>query len=52
MYPPLIYAYETETKTKHQSTVLVFEDESIQTKVVRARNTSKQMVACFFDKTG
>lgn len=45
-----IYAYEPETK--QQSTVWVFEDEPNPTKVVRARSTSKQMVACFFGKTG
>ena len=45
-----IYAYEPETK--QQSTVWVFQDEPNPTKVVRARSTSKQMVACFFGKTG
>ena len=45
-----IYAYEPETK--QQSTVWVFQDESNPTKVVRARSTSKQMVACFFGITG
>ena len=45
-----IYAYEPETK--QQSTVWVFEDEPNPTKVVRGRSTSKQMVACFFGKTG
>ena len=43
-----ICAYEPETKP----TVGVFEDESSPTKVVRERSTSKQMVACFFGKTG
>lgn len=38
-----IYAYEPETK--QQSTVWVFQSESNPTKVVRARSTSKQMVA-------
>ena len=41
-----IYAYEPESK--QQSTVWVFQDEPNPTKVVRARSTSKQMVACFF----
>lgn len=45
-----IYAYEPETKK--QSTVWVFEFEENPTKVVRARSTAKQMVACFFTKTG
>lgn len=45
-----IYAYEPETK--QQSTVWVFQDEPNPTKVVRARSTSKQMVACFFGKSG
>ena len=45
-----IYAYEPERK--QQSTVWVFQDEPNPTKVVRARSTSKQMVACFFGKTG
>lgn len=45
-----IYAYEPETK--QQSTVWVFQDEPNPTKVRRARSTSKQMVACFFGKTG
>ncbi|CAK9815952.1 Histone-lysine N-methyltransferase SETMAR [Anthophora plagiata] len=45
-----IYAYEPESK--QQSTVWVFQDEPNPTKVVRARSTSKQMVACFFGKSG
>jgi [histone H3]-lysine36 N-dimethyltransferase SETMAR len=45
-----IYAYEPESK--QQSTVWVFQSEPNPTKVVRARSTSKQMVACFFGKTG
>lgn len=45
-----IYAYEPETK--QQSTVWVFQDEANPTKVARARSTSKQMIACFFSKTG
>lgn len=43
-----IYAYGSETK--QQSTVWVFQDEKNQTKVVRARSTSKQMFTCFFEK--
>lgn len=45
-----IYAYEPESK--QQSTVWVFQSEPNPTKVVRARSTAKQMVACFFRKTG
>ena len=45
-----IYAYEPERKG--QSTVWVFQDEQNPTKVVRARSVGKQMVACFFTKTG
>ena len=30
----------------------MFQDEPSPTKVVRARNTSKQIIACFFGKTG
>lgn len=45
-----IYAYEPETK--EQSTVWVFQNEQNPTKVVRARSTSKQMIAVFFQKTG
>lgn len=45
-----IYAYEPETKQK--SRVWVFQDEPKPTKVVRARSTSKQMVACFFGING
>lgn len=45
-----IYAYEPETK--QQSTVWVFQDEPNPTKVIRARSTSKQMIACFFGITG
>ena len=45
-----IYMYELESK--QQSTVWAFEDESNPTKVVRARSISKQMVTCFFGKTG
>ena len=43
-----IYAYEPESK--QQSTV--FQDEPNPTKVARARSTFKQMIACFFGKTG
>lgn len=45
-----IYAYEPETK--NQSTVWVFQFEENPTKIVRARSVAKQMVACFFKKTG
>ncbi|KAF7264150.1 hypothetical protein GWI33_000580 [Rhynchophorus ferrugineus] len=45
-----IYSYEPESK--QQSTVWVFQDKPNPTKVVRARITSKKMVACFFGKTG
>ena len=45
-----IYAYKPESK--QESTVWVFEDEPYPTKVVLSRSTSKQMVACFFGKTG
>ena len=45
-----ICAYEPETK--QQSTVWVFEPEPNPTKVVCGKITSKQMVACFFCKTG
>ena len=45
-----IYVYEQESK--QQSTVWVFQDEPNPTKVVRVRSTWKQMVACFFGKTG
>lgn len=45
-----IYAYDSETK--QQSTVWVFQNESNPTKVVRARSTAKQMVACFFGIKG
>ena len=45
-----IYVYEPESK--QQSTVLVFQDEPNSTKVVSTRSTSKQMIACFFGKTG
>jgi histone-lysine N-methyltransferase SETMAR len=45
-----IYAYEPETKG--QSTVWVFQFEENPTKVTRSRSVAKQMVACFFTKTG
>ncbi|EFN60885.1 Histone-lysine N-methyltransferase SETMAR, partial [Camponotus floridanus] len=45
-----IYAYEPETK--QQSTVWVFQNKPNPTKVVRAQSTSKQMLTCFFGKTG
>ena len=44
------YAYEPESK--QQSTVWVFQDEPNPTKVARAENTSKQIIVCFFVKTG
>ena len=45
-----IYAYEPDNK--QQSTVLVLQDVPNPTKVARTRSTSKQMIACFFGKTG
>ena len=45
-----IYGYEPERKK--QSTVWVFQDEPNPAKVARARSTSKQIIACFFGKTG
>ncbi|GBP32159.1 hypothetical protein EVAR_80926_1 [Eumeta japonica] len=42
-----IYVYDLETK--QQSTVWVFQDESISTKEIRAKSTLKQMVACYFE---
>ena len=45
-----VYTYEHESK--QQSTVWVFQDEPNATKVVRAGCTSKQIIACFFGKTG
>ena len=45
-----IYAYEPESK--QQSTVWVFQDEPNPTKVPSTRCTSKQMISCFFWKTG
>ena len=44
------YAYEPESK--QQSTVWMFQDGPNPTKVARARSTCKQMIACFFGKTG
>ena len=44
------YAYEFETN--QQSTLWVFEDKPNPTKVVRGRSTSKEIVDCFFGKTG
>ncbi|GBP70739.1 hypothetical protein EVAR_51038_1 [Eumeta japonica] len=44
-----IYAYDPETE--QQSTVWVFQDEHNPTKVIRAKITLKQMVACFFAET-
>ena len=41
-----------EPETKPQSTVWVFEEEPNRTKVVCGKIISKQMVACFFCKTG
>ena len=45
-----IYAYERESR--QQSTVWLFQDEPNPTKLTRTRSTSKQMIACFFEKTG
>ncbi|CAH1111860.1 unnamed protein product [Psylliodes chrysocephalus] len=44
------YSYEPESK--QQSTVWVFNDEPNPTEIVRSRNTSKKMIACFFGCTG
>ena len=46
------WIYEYEPGAKKQFTVWVFEDETNLTKVVRGRSILKQMVACFFCKTG
>ncbi|GBP62942.1 hypothetical protein EVAR_95897_1 [Eumeta japonica] len=46
----VIYAYEPETK--QQSTVWVFHDEANLTKVIRAKSTLNQMVACLFGLNG
>ena len=45
-----IYAYEPENK--QQSTIWVFQDDPNPTKVARAQSIFKQMIACFFGKTG
>ena len=45
-----IYAYEPESK--QQSNVRVFLDEPNPTKIDLTQSTSKQMIACFFGKTG
>ena len=45
-----IYAYEPENT--QQSNVWVFQDEPNPTKVARTLSTFKQMIACFFGKTG
>ena len=45
-----IYVYEPESKP--QLTVCVFQDEPNPTKLARAHSTSKQMITCFFGKTG
>ena len=45
-----IYAYEPESK--QQLTIWVFQDEPNPIKVARSRSASKQMIACFFGKTG
>ena len=43
-----IYTYEPESK--QHSTVGVFQDEPNPTKDARTRNTSKQIIVCFFRK--
>ena len=45
-YELLVYVYEPESK--QQSTAWVFQDEPNP----HARGTTKQMIACFFGKTG
>ena len=45
-----ICAYVPETK--QQSTMWVFDPEPNVTKIVCGKVTTKQMVACFFGKTG
>ena len=44
------WIYASELESKKQSTVWVFQDEPNLTKVTRARSTSKQMIALFFQK--
>ena len=41
-----------EPETKQQSIMWTCEDKPNPTKVVCGKSTSKQMVVCFFDKTG
>ena len=45
-----MYAYEPESK--QQSTIWVVQDKPNPTKVARVGSTRKQMIACFFEKTG
>lgn len=45
-----IYCYDPETK--QQSTVWVFQNENLPTKVIRGRSVGKRMVASFFRKNG
>jgi hypothetical protein len=42
--------YASMHMSPRQNSLWVFQDESIQTKIVRTRSTSKQMVACLFGK--
>ena len=44
--------YTCEPESKQQSTVWVLQDEPKPTKVAPARSTSKQIITCFFGKTG
>ena len=45
-----IYQYDPETK--QQSSVWVFEDEDPPVKYMRSKSAGKQMIACFFAKSG
>lgn len=45
-----VYSYDPETK--QQSSVWVFEDEDLPTKVIRGRSVNKKMIAVFFRRSG
>ena len=48
----LMSIYACKPESKQQTTIWVFQNKQNPTKVARTRSTSKQVIACFFGKTG
>lgn len=47
-----VWMYQYDPETKHQSTVWVFEEKELPTKFKKAKSMNKNMLACFFMRSG